>query len=59
MSMSVNCFKGIRAVLCFDVYMVKMICLYNNVNVLCLGEKISGIGVVESILEVFFFIEFE
>lgn len=59
MSMGANRFKGIRAALCLDAYMAKMTRLHNNANVLCLGEKISGIGVVESILEAFFSTEFE
>ncbi|WP_104747618.1 ribose 5-phosphate isomerase B [Helicobacter cetorum] len=59
MSMSANRFKGIRAALCTDMFMAKMTRLHNNANVLCLGERISGLGVVESILEAFFSTDFE
>ncbi|WP_104761563.1 ribose 5-phosphate isomerase B [Helicobacter cetorum] len=59
MSMTANRFKGIRAALCTDMYMAKMTRLHNNANVLCLGERISGLGIVESILETFFSTEFE
>ncbi|AFI05310.1 ribose 5-phosphate isomerase B [Helicobacter cetorum] len=59
MSMCANRFKGIRAALCVNSHMAKMTRLHNNANILCLGEKISGVGVVESILEAFFSTEFE
>ncbi|PAF41905.1 ribose 5-phosphate isomerase B [Helicobacter sp. 11S02596-1] len=53
MSIAANRFKGIRAALCLDAYMAKMSRLHNNANVLCLAERISGLGEVESILETF------
>lgn len=59
MSISANRFKGIRAALCTDAYMAKMTRMHNDANVLCLGERLSGFGVVESILEAFLDTEFE
>ncbi|PAF49138.1 ribose 5-phosphate isomerase B [Helicobacter sp. 12S02232-10] len=59
MSIAANRYKGIRAALCLDAYMAKMSRLHNNANVLCLAERISGLGEVESILETFIQTDFE
>lgn len=59
MSIAANRFKHIRAALCTDAYMAKMARAHNDANVLCMGERISGIGEVESILENFVSSEFE
>ncbi|MCX2717405.1 ribose 5-phosphate isomerase B [Helicobacter sp. MIT 21-1697] len=59
MSIAANRFKHIRAALCTDAYMAKMARAHNDANVLCMGERISGIGEVESILENFIGSEFE
>lgn len=59
MNIAANRYKHIRAALCTDAYMAKMARMHNDANVLCLGERISGIGEVESILEAFIGSEFE
>lgn len=59
MSISANRFAGIRAALCTDSYMAEMARKHNDANVLCLGERLSGLGVIESILEAFIKTEFE
>ena len=59
MSISANRFKGIRAGLCTDAYMAKMTRAHNDANILCMGERISGLGEIESILEAFVDTEFE
>lgn len=59
MSIAANRFRHIRAALCLDAYMAKMARLHNDANVLCMGERISGVGEVESILETFVNTEFE
>ena len=59
MSIAANRYKHIRAALCHDAYMAKMARLHNDANVLCMGERISGVGEVESILEAFVDFEFE
>jgi len=50
MSMSANKFDGIRAALCHNAYSAAMAREHNDANVLCLGERVSGYGVVESIV---------
>lgn len=59
MSIAANRYKHIRAALCQDAYMAKMARLHNDANVLCMGERVSGVGEVESILEAFLDSEFE
>ena len=59
MSLAANKHKGIRAALCHDHYTAKMARLHNNANILCFGERIVGIGVIESILEAWLETEFE
>ena len=51
MSMSANKFDGIRAALCHNSYSAAMAREHNDANVLCLGERVSGYGVVESIVD--------
>jgi ribose 5-phosphate isomerase B len=51
MSMSANKHDGIRAALCHDAYGAKMAREHNDANILCMGERVSGLGEMESILE--------
>ena len=59
MSIAANRHRHIRAALATDAYMAKMARAHNNANVLCMGERISGVGEVESILEAFLGTAFE
>jgi len=51
MSMSANKFDGIRAALCHNEYSAKMSREHNDANVICLGERVSGFGMVEAIVD--------
>ena len=51
MSMAANKFDGIRAALCHNEYSAKMAREHNDANVICLGERVSGYGVIESIVK--------
>jgi len=51
MSMSANKFDGIRAALCHNTYSAAMAREHNDANVLCLGERVSGYGMIESIID--------
>lgn len=51
MSLSANKHVGIRAALCHDAYTAQMARAHNDANVLCFGQRIVGLGVIESILE--------
>ncbi len=49
MSLAANKHKGIRAALCHDAYTAQMARAHNDANVLCFGERVVGLGVIESI----------
>ncbi|PPK60654.1 ribose-5-phosphate isomerase [Malaciobacter marinus] len=51
MSMSANKFDGIRAALCHNEYSAKMAREHNDANVMCLGERVSGYGMIEAIID--------
>lgn len=53
MSIAANRHKGIRAALCTEPYSATMSRAHNDANVLCLGARVVGIGIVESILQSF------
>lgn len=51
MSMAANKFDGIRAALCHNEYSAKMAREHNDANVICLGERVSGYGMIEAIID--------
>ena len=51
MSLAANKHVGIRAALCHDAYTAAMARAHNDANVLCFGQRIVGLGVIESMLE--------
>ena len=51
MSMAANKFDGIRAALCHNEYSARMARKHNDANVLCLGERVSGQGMIEAIIK--------
>ena len=53
MSIAANRHRGIRAALCTEPYSAAMSRAHNDANVLCLGARVIGIGMVESILKSF------
>ncbi|RDU64165.1 ribose 5-phosphate isomerase B [Helicobacter sp. MIT 14-3879] len=59
MSIMANRFKGIRAALCVNEYMAKYARAHNDANILCLGERILGFGIVSDIIRVFLETSFE
>ena len=46
-SMSANKIKGIRAALCSDEFSALMSREHNDANVLCMGERTTGVGLAE------------
>ncbi len=59
MSITANKFKGIRAALCLNEYMARMSRLHNDANVLCLGDRVLGVELALSIVEVWIETPFE
>lgn len=50
MSLTANKFDGVRAALCHNSYSAKMSVEHNNANILCLGARVNGLGMIEDIL---------
>ena len=59
MSITANRFPGIRAALCTHEFHAVATRSHNDANVLCLGERITGIGVAQSIATLFLETPFE
>ncbi len=59
MSIVANRFPGVRAALCHDTYTARMSRLHNDANVLVLGGRVLGEGVVEEMLKVWLETPFE
>ena len=51
MSLAANKHHGIRAALCHDAYTAQMAREHNDANVLCFGQRVVGLGTIESICE--------
>ncbi len=54
MSMAANKVSGIRAALARDVFSVKMTRRHNDANIIAIGAGISGVNLVDEMLDVFF-----
>jgi ribose 5-phosphate isomerase B len=59
MSMTANRHPGVRAALCHDAYTAEMARRHNDANVLCIGERTTGVGVAEQIVRIFVATDFE
>jgi ribose 5-phosphate isomerase B len=59
MSIAANKVRGIRAAHCHDYYTAQMARAHNDANILCFGERVSGPGVIESMIDAFISTPFE
>lgn len=59
MSLSANRHPGVRAALCHDAFTAEMARRHNNANVLCVGARVTGLGVAEQIVRIFLDTPFE
>ena len=53
MSIVANKVKGIRCAHCHDVFSAKMTKLHNNANMIALGERVIGPGLMVEIIDAF------
>jgi ribose 5-phosphate isomerase B len=53
MSIAANKVAGVRAAHCTDAYQARVARQHNDANVLCLGARVSGLGVMEDALDSF------
>lgn len=58
-SISANKHSGIRAALCHNSYTATMARAHNDANILAFGERVVGIGVIESMIKAFLSTPFE
>lgn len=58
MSIAANKIKGIRAAHVTDSYSARMTKEHNNANVICLGERITGIEIANDIVNAYLNAEF-
>ena len=58
MSITANKIKGIRCGHCHDVFSAKMTRLHNDANVLAMGERVIGPGLMVEIVDAFLSTEF-
>lgn len=58
-SIAANRFDGIRASHCTDTFTARMTRMHNNSNILCLGERITGVGLALDIVDIWLKTEFE
>jgi ribose 5-phosphate isomerase B len=59
MAMAANRIHGVRAAVCADSFSARATRLHNDANVLCLGERVVGVGVALGIVDAFVAAEFE
>jgi ribose 5-phosphate isomerase B len=59
MSITANKVHGIRAALCHTEFEARMSRMHNDANVLCLGQRVTGVGLALAILEAFLTTSFE
>ncbi len=59
MSIVANKVPGIRAALCHDVFTAKGCRQHNNANILCMGERVIGIGLAGEIVTAYLNSKFE
>lgn len=59
MSMAANRWRGIRAALATCEFHARLCREHNNANVLCLGERVTGMGLAASMVDIFLTTEFE
>lgn len=58
-SISANKMAGIRAAHCSDVFSAKYTRAHNDANVLCMGERVVGLGLAMELVDVFLDTGFE
>jgi ribose 5-phosphate isomerase B len=59
MSIAANKVPGVRAAHCTSEYEARMARLHNDANVLCIGERVVGLGVGGAIVKAFLETRFE
>lgn len=59
MSMVANKYDGVRAALCGDTFSARMTREHNDANLLCMGARVIGVGLMKDITDLFLTTAFE
>ena len=59
MSIAANRFEGIRASHCTDTFTARMTRAHNDSNILCLGQRVTGLGLALDIVDTWLKTAFE
>ncbi len=59
MSIAANKVRGVRAACCGEPFSARLARAHNDANVLCMGARVSGPGLMEDMLETFLGASFE
>lgn len=59
MSIAAGKIPGAIVALCTNEYMARMARAHNNANILCLGSRVTGVDLAESIVDAFLTTQFE
>ncbi len=59
MSIAANKVPGVRASVVTDTFSAEATRLHNNANVLCLGERVTGVGLALKIVDIWLSTDFE
>ena len=59
MSMVAHKYDGVRAALCSDTFSARMTREHNNANILCMGARVIGPGLMKDIVDAFLGASFE
>ena len=59
MSIAANRYDNVRASHCTDTFSARMTRMHNDSNILCLGERITGIGLALDIVDIWLNTDFE
>jgi len=59
MCMAANKIHGVRAAVCSDTFSAHAVREHNDANVLCLGQRVVGVGLAQEIVDTFLKAEFE
>jgi ribose 5-phosphate isomerase B len=59
MSIVANKVPGVRAALCGNGHLARMARMHNDANLLCIGARVTGMGLIEEIVETFLATPFE
>jgi ribose 5-phosphate isomerase B len=59
MSIAANKVPGVRAALCGGEYAARMSRQHNDANILCIGARVTGADLIESMVRIFLATTFE